>query len=316
MTALSAGSSIEWEAAQWVSRRMGDQPFDQDGFDTWLAGDPRRKALFDAMWSRVMSSTMDETLDAVVRQRRSKRTLVAGSVVAVLAVLGGYQALPAIELSLSQPQEYRAADGGMREITLEDGTRLTLAAGAEVRVRYSRHTRAVELRQGTLFAHVSHDKNRPFRIDAGAARITDLGTSFEVSSKPSFVRVTVEEGAVRFGDHRWFSRQLDLTAHQAAILANADLNRVESGSGDGVARWRSEWVEYQDAPLSQVVADLESLSPLPIRIAAGGLAQSRVTGRIRFIDPLRQINNLSILHHFSVEQRDGAVILSDRPQQK
>jgi hypothetical protein len=36
-----------------------------------------------------------------------------------------------------------------------------------------------------------------------------------------------------------------------------------------------------------------------------------VSGRIRLTDPMRQINNLSIIHNFSVEQRDGAIILTD-----
>jgi transmembrane sensor len=305
-------SSIEWEAAQWVARRMGDQPFDKDGFDAWLAGDPRRKVLFEAMWPRIMGSRMDETLDAVIRQRRrSKRSLVVSAVATALAVLGGYQALPSVELFLSRPQEYAAAGGTLREITLEDGTQLTLAGGTGIRVRYARHAREIELMRGTIFANVTHDETRPFRIDTGGARTTDLGTRFEVSSKPSFVRVTVEAGAVRFGADGWFSKQLDLTAGQAAVLSAAELGRMENVTRDGVARWRTEWVEYHDAPIGQVVADLESVSTLPIRIAPGSLVELRVSGRIRLTDPMRQINNLSIIHNFSVEQRDSAIILTD-----
>jgi transmembrane sensor len=305
-------SSIEWEAAQWVARRMGDQPFDKDGFDAWLAGDPRRQVLFEAMWPRIMGSGMDETLDAVIRQRRrSKRSLVVSAVATALAVLGGYQALPSVELFLSRPQEYAAADGILREITLEDGTQLTLAGGTGIRVRYARHAREIELMRGTIFANVTHDETRPFRIDAGGARTTDLGTRFEVSSKPSFVRVTVEAGAVQFGADGWFSKQLDLKAGQAAVLTAANLGRVENVSQDGVARWRAEWVEYHDTPITQVVADLESVATLPIRIAPGSLAALRVSGRIRLTDPMRQINNLSIIHNFSVEQRDNAIILTD-----
>ena len=305
-------SSIEWEAAQWVARRMGDQPFDKDGFDAWLAGDPRRKVLFDAMWPRIMGSGMDETLDAVIRQRRrSKRSLVVSAVATALAVLGGYQALPSVELFLSQSQSYAAADGILREVTLEDGTQLTLAGGAEVRVRYARHAREIELARGTVFANVMHDATRPFRIVAGSARITDLGTQFEVSSKPAFVRVTVESGVVRFGANGWFSNQLDLAAGEAAVLSAADLSRLDDVSRDGVARWRTEWVEYHDTPITQVVADLESVAALPIRIAPGSLADLRVSGRIRLTDPMRQINNLSIIHNFSVEQREGAIILMD-----
>lgn len=311
MAEVSEDSSNEWQAAQWVGRQMGNQPFDKDGFDAWLAGDPHRKALFDAMWQRVMGPQMDQTLGAVVRQQRSKQALVVGSVVAALVLFAGYQALPTIELFLSQPLEYAAADGTIREIRLEDGTRLTLAGGTDVRVRYARHTREVELTRGTIFADVMHDEARPFHIDAGDARIADLGTRFEVSRKPSFVRVTVEAGAVRFGTDGWFGRQVDLTARQAAVLSATDLGRIDDVTQDGVARWRTEWVEYHDAPMRQVVADLESVSPLPISIAGKNLANLRVSGRIRLTDPMRQVDNLSFIHNFSISQRGGTIILSD-----
>ena len=311
MAEVSEDSSNQWEAAQWVSRQMGDQPFDKDGFNAWLADDPRRKELFDAMWERVMGPKMDATLGAVSRRQRSKRKFMVGSVVAVFFLFVGYQALPSIALLLSTPREYTAAHGTIREIKLEDGTKLTLAGGTDVRVRYGWHTRQVELTRGTIFADVTHDEVRPFRIVSGDARIVDIGTRFEVSKKPSFIRVTVEAGAVRFGTDGWFGRQIDLTARQAAILSAATLDRIDDVSGDGVARWRTEWVEYHDAPMRQVVADLESVSPLPINIADRTLANLRVSGRIRLTDPMRQINNLSFIHNFAISQRDGAIVLSE-----
>jgi transmembrane sensor len=289
---------------------MGGEPFDREGFDAWLAGDSNRRPLFDTMWQRIMGPTMDRALGTFVQQRRSGRSLLAGSVAALVALYGGYLAWPSFELFLAQPQEYAAADRTIREVSLQDGTRLTLAGGADVQVRYTSHARQVELRRGTIFANVAHDGNRPFRIDSGSARIIDIGTRFEVSKKPSSLRVTVASGAVRFGSNGWFGKQLDLSAQQAAILSETGLKRADDVNRDGIARWRAEWVEYHDTPLRQVVADLESVSPLPIRIAGKGLADLKVTGRIRLIDPARQIDNLAIIHDFAVDRRDGAIVLS------
>ena len=311
MAALSEDSSVEWEAAQWVARRMGDEPFDKAAFDAWLVGEPRRKALYDVMWQRVMGPNMDAALDAFARQRRrSVRAGLAGGIVAVLALFVGYKAMPSVELFMAQPQEYAAADDTVREVALEDGTRLTLAGGARVRVRYGWHVREVELARGTVFADVVHDTTRPFRIDAGNARVTDLGTRFEVVKKSATIQVTVESGSVRFGANGWFGKRIDLAADQAAVLSDAGLNRVDDPGRGGIARWRAEWVEYHDAPMKQVIADLESVAPLPIRIADDSLADLRVSGRIRLSDPVRQIDNLSIIHDFTVEQRDGVIVLS------
>jgi transmembrane sensor len=289
---------------------MDDEPFDSGGFEVWLAGDPRRQPLFDTMWQRIMGPKMDEALDAYARQRRARRSLAAGSAIAVLILFGGYQAIPSVELLLTQPQDYAALDGTIRQARLADGTQLTLAGGAKIRVRYTAHDREVELMHGTIFADVAHDANRPFRIDSGKARITDVGTRFEVEQKPANLRVSVEAGAVRFGTSSWFGRHIDLTAHQAAVLNDAGLSRTDDVGADGIARWRTGWVEYRDTPMRRVIGDLESVSPLPIRIADRSLGDLRVSGRIRLIDPVKQLNNLSVIHNFSVGQANGAIVLS------
>nr|WP_255326605.1 FecR domain-containing protein [Sphingobium sp. EM0848] len=307
---MSEDSSAEWEAAQWVARQMGNEPFDMEGFNAWLAADSQHKPLFDTMWHRIMGPAMDQALNSYGTQARSRRNRLAAGAVGLLALAGGYGAWPSVELFMAQPQDYAAAGGTIRQISLEDGTRLTLAGGAVVRVRYTRRDRLVELTGGTIFADVVHDENRPFRIDTGDARITDLGTRFEVSSKASSVRVTVESGAVRLGAKSWFGKRIDLFADQAGIMAGAEPRRTTDVSRDSIARWRNEWVEYRDAPLSQVVGDLESVSPLPIRIADRTLANLRVSGRIRLTDPLRQVDNLSFIHHFTVQRGEDAVILS------
>lgn len=292
---------------------MDAESFDKAGFDAWLAGDPRREPLFDAMWRHVMGAEMDGALRAYGRRRQSRGRLAAGAAACALLLLGGYQARPAIELFLAAPQGYAAADGAIRQVRLADGTRLTLAGGAAVAVRYTRHERQVTLTRGTIFADVRRDEDRPFRVEAGNGAVTVLGTRFEVAMKPAMVRVTVEHGLVRFGRDRWFSTPLELGADQAASLTAAGLNRdADRAPHRGTARWRTEWAEYENAPLSQVVADLESVSPLPIVIADGGLAARRVSGRIRLIEPLRQIENLSVIHGFSAHHEEDSIVLSSQ----
>lgn len=289
---------------------MGDEPFDEVAFDTWLAGDPRRRSAFDAMWRRVMGPEIDAASRAYERRRSSKRTLLASCMAILLIGVGGYRAIPLVELRLAPPQEYAVADGKVRDITLEDGTQLTLAGGADVKVRYTRHDRVLELAHGTIFADVAHDERRPFRVDTGDARILVLGTSFEVLSKPGNVRVTVASGAVQFGRNDWFSKPITLDLKQVAVLDQTGLNRIANVNPDSIAPWRREWMEYKGAPLLQVIADLQTLSPQPIRIADESLANRPVSGRIRLTDPIGQIENLSIIHEFKVRHEDDALVIT------
>lgn len=308
-TRLSERDAIKWEAAHWVERHTADEPFDDPAFHAWLAGDPRRRPAFDAMWRRTMGPDMDETLRKATRRLSINRATVASGL-ALLVLAGGHKALPAVELQLAEPEIYTAAPGKVREVRLSDGTELTLAGGADVEVRYTRHRRVVELTRGLLFADVAQDPRRPFRVDAGNARIVDIGTSFEVLRRRDSVRVTVASGVVKMRRKHWFHKPVSLTATQAAVLDDDGLTKVADVGLENVAPWRSEWVEYKGAPLSQVIADLQSLSPLLIRIADTNLASRPVSGRIRLTDPIGQLRNLSITHGFEVRQETGALVIA------
>lgn len=307
---MSESSSIKWEAAEWVERRMGDEPFDEAAFETWLKGDPGRGPVFDAMWRRIMGSDMEAALNAYAKRGVSRQAWAAGGVVALLAIVGGYKSLPLIEMALAQPQSYAVADAQLRTVTLADGTRLTLAGGASITVRLTSRERVVELAQGTIFADVAHDEERPFRVETGDAHIVDVGTSFEVTSKPANVHVTVASGIVRFGRNGWFNKQLDLSASQAATLDETGLNRVADVDPDAVANWRRGWAEYKGAPLRRVIADLQTLSPLPIVIADDRLANKPLSGRIRLTDAAGQIQNLAIIYGFNVRRTDDALVIT------
>lgn len=310
MAPLSEGESLEWEAAQWVARRMGDQPFDEAQFASWAAADPRRQFIFDTMWQRMALPCVDQARSAFAQQRRQKHSLVAGCLGTLLLALGAYQFVPSVELFMTPAQEFAVADGEVRPVELPDGSRLTLAGNARIQVRYTRHGREVELVQGTIFADVARDEHRPFHIKAGDGQVTVLGTRFEVSMKPDSTRVSVESGVVRFGPSGWFKTPIVLQADQGGILSGSEMQRVEHGGHHKVARWRSEWAEYQDVALQQIVTDLDAASPVPIIIANKEVARLKVSGRIRLIDPVKQLHNLAVIHNFSVDQRDDAIILS------
>lgn len=256
-----------------------------------------------------MGPDTQAALSGYERRRAPKRALVA-SLSVLLVLAASYKAAPFVELGLARPQEYSAAEGAVRTVRLPDGTRLALAGGAGVRVRYTSHHRAIELMRGTIFADVVHDAKRPFRIDAGNGRVSNIGTSFEVMSNPANVRVSVASGTVRFGGSGWFDTPITLNARQAALLDKAGVSRLPDVEPDHVAAWRNEWVEYRGAPLWQVVSDLQSLSPLPIRIADQALADKPVSGRMRLTDPLGQLERLAVIHAFHLTRTDDALVLT------
>lgn len=290
---------------------MDDGPFDEDAFATWMARDPRHQTAFDTMWRRIMGPEMGSALNDYGRRNATRRSALASATAILLVIAGGYKAMPFVELQMAEPREFAAADGTVREISLDDGTRLTLGGGSHVKVRYTGHDRVIELTQGAVFANVAHDADRPFRIRTGNADIVDVGTSFEVVSKPSNVRVTVAEGIVRFARTGWLSKPIRLNANEAAVLDQAGLSRLANVASGDVSPWRGEWVEYRGEPLRKVIADLQSLSPMPIEIANEHLGNQPVSGRIRLTDPIGQLENLSVIQSFRINKTRNSLVLTN-----
>lgn len=257
-----------------------------------------------------MGPEVDEAVRHYRKGEKTRRIAAGVSVPLLLAVVGGYSILPLIELRTAQPEIYASANGKIREVTLSDGTRLTLANDTKVEVRYTRHDRVVALPHGAIFADVAHDPKRPFRIDTGDARIVDIGTGFEVVHRLGQTRVAVAFGVVQFGRNGWLNSTLTLNAQQIATLDETGLRRLPDAKRDDIARWRAEWVEYKGAPLREVVADLQPLSPLPIEIGDDRTGDKPVSGRIRLTDPVSQLENLAITHNFVVRRTADTLVLT------
>src|SRR3546814_9440141 len=89
-----------------------------------------------------------------------------------------------------------AATAKIENLQLQDGSKVQLDLGASLTVRLSPDKRDIELRQGRVMFRVAHDASRPFIVDAGAGRITALGTQFQVQREGEAVSVMLLEGSV------------------------------------------------------------------------------------------------------------------------
>src|SRR3546814_3976774 len=115
---------------------------------------------------------------------------------------------------------------------MQDGSKVQLDLGASLTVRLSPDKRDIELRQGRVMFRVAHDASRPFIVDAGAGRITALGTQFQVQREGEAVSVILLEGSLgidsaREGDAR---RLLRLVPGQRASYAPTDRKRPRLNS--------------------------------------------------------------------------------------
>src|SRR5688572_27549880 len=156
--------------------------------------------------------------------------------------------------------EMRTGVGEQRTIDLSDGSQVVLGAASTLRLAegFGTSTREVFL-EGQAFLRVRHDATRPFVVNAGGTRATDLGTAFEVRAYPDeAVRVAVTEGVVEV--------RSDVGARDSAVLHPGDVAEVPT-SGETVVRrqvdverllgWTRGELIFDDAELSEVARELE-----------------------------------------------------------
>ncbi len=153
---------------------------------------------WDRLSARIGGNLLDN--DASPVQKDAGRTIRLGyvyGIAAAVVLLIGIYTLIRLTVMRPEPVEWMATTGIVRD-TLPDGSAVILHAGSTLIFpeKFEDDRRAVNLKGEAFFA-VEPEKERPFVIDAGRARIRVLGTSFLVQAyegRP--VQVTVKEGRV------------------------------------------------------------------------------------------------------------------------
>lgn len=269
----------------------------RQALEQWRSGPPEQRAALQAA-ERLWHATDGRWLQAEVpaparhdprRARRNTLGLLGVGGLAGLLWAGGrwYGQQPVYELALQTVQ------GQQRDQSLPDGSEISLAAQARVRITLYRDRREVRLLQGTLRLRVAQDADRPFTVVTDWGRVRVLGTVFSVSAGQDQMRVEVAEGRVAVwpahGDGAAAGPAdeppVTLTLGQAIEADRHGLGPLSQVPADSVGAWRKGWLVFHDLPLDRVLAQWNDYLQRPWRLGSHPrLRQLRLTGSF----PLRQ----------------------------
>lgn len=175
-----------------------------------------------------------------------------------------------------------------RRLALADGSQVTLSGKSGVAVHFAQGSRRVVLDHGQVFFEVAHDSARPFTVVAGGAEIRVTGTKFDVRKVGDDVRVSVLEGRVELRQRGLLPilapalPERVLTAGLRAELApRATHFTPDTRSPVPAGDWRSGRLYYNEAPLSDILADLQRYSATPVRIDDPAVARMKLTTSFR-----------------------------------
>lgn len=201
-----------------------------------------------------------------------------------------------------RPRIYTTADGQRADVHLMDGTRVRIAPGSRLRVAsdFGRERRDVYL-DGEAYFEVAHDARRPFTVYAGNASARDLGTAFAVRAFPEdgAVQVAVRAGVVAL------SGVGRLAAGDVGRLGADGRASVEHGVDvDEVLAWTTGRLDFSDAPLRRVLADVHRWYGVDVGLSDTAFAELPFTGTLSDLTPSDAVALVAATLGMRVE-RDG-----------
>ncbi len=328
------------DAAALLAARLSDPtgPHDVELLDEWLDRDEAHRIAWDRTQRALflIDHGQDDDLLADLRQAAREalpsrrqywpRWAAAAAVVVALAVSGAYMTLDRdgpvarqVAAASARSPIYRTAKGEVRDVTLPDGSKVTLDTDSAIQVAFVDRRRDLSLLRGRAFFAVHHDKSRPFAVHAGGHEVIAVGTKFDVRLDPGRLRVVLVEGRVSVSAGPGDTAPIYLEAGQQLSALDGELPVVSSTAVEGAADWRDHMATFQDTPLSDVAAELNRYSSDQLVVHDPRLARLRVTGVFRTGDLARFGRTLELVYPVRVVRNgpdEWEIVSADAPAKK
>jgi transmembrane sensor len=297
-SALPSHAAMQ-RAAEWFALLRSGEATEQDraAWQAWLAqtSDHRQAwAYAEAISKRFapMQATDSrraaaDALTQVQQARSGRRRLVRGILgLAGTGILGwaSWRHSPLPEMALAWSADYHTATDEVRDIVLEDGTRIWLNTASALNTDYQPALRRVQLLAGEMLIDTGRDA-RPFVADTRHGRLRALGTRFTVRLDGDTTLLAVYHGAVEVrtvqGSVRVLNSgsQVRFSAGQIFTPAAADPAREA---------WTGGVLLAEDIPLKELVAELGRYHRGHLGVAPE-VAELRVLGGYPLRDPERAL---------------------------
>ena len=311
------GDEVESQAAAWAiicaERTLTTQ--EQQQFDRWIGASSRHLGAWvraQAIWAdvdRVVAIDQPSRAEAVEPRRTLHWRRYAMAASFVVAMISGVTAYDRLEGRVS------TARGEVREIALEDGSRLMLNSDSVVQIRFDGDQRRVILRRGEASFDVAHDSARPFLVTADDVTVRAVGTRFAVDMADDDVEVTVEEGVVAVTEPGSSAPARLLRRNQQFVAAPTGVRRAALDDGE-IGRqlaWRRRQLVFNGESLGRAAEQVNRYSDVRVTIDDPTLARAEFIGVFRMGDGRAFAHAAAQAFNGQVIARDDGLHLQRRP---
>jgi len=300
-----SGEEAESQAAAWAvlcaERPLTEQ--EQQRLDQWLTLSSRNLGAYvraQAIWTDVdRVAALDETSRSEPAPARAPRRWRGFAMAASLAaaLIGGGVAHDRLAARVTTGRDE------VRELVLDDGSRVVLNGNSSLQVRYNGAERRILLRRGEASFAVAHDSTRPFLVTADDVTVRAVGTRFSVGMEDDDVAVTVEEGVVAVAEDRAAEAPVLIRRNEQFVAAPTGQRRavLEGTEVERRLAWRRGLLVFSGDSLGRAAREVNRYSSLPVIIDDPRLARAEFVGVFR-------IGDGRAFAHAAAQAFNGAVV--------
>lgn len=289
-------STLEAEAARWAAALDAKADETPEGLDAWLAQNPRHAgALLRAQATlalftpplQLVPEAEPETPPSLSQRAigwlaRHRMRVASGGALIAAGIAGVLLYAPGAD-------RYATGTGEMRQVTLAEGSSLSLDTQTSLKVEMESDARVVKLAEGRTLLRVRHDATRPFRVKAGAITITDIGTVFQVIRRGDAVTVLVSEGMVEItapgGKLRLGAGQVASFDGKANLGGLPEAQTVSAAAIERATAWTNGRIELDGERLDAAIDEMNRHNQLKITLTDPALGGEKLYGAFRLDDP-------------------------------
>lgn len=319
---------IRVQAALWVTDLHG--PGRDAALEArvrrWIAEDPRHAAAFELAteaWQRsgnlpgYLPKNPSHSVAGQSRPKMSGRALAGMALLAAVFISAAY---------LLRDGTLATGPAEQRTVELSDGTRVSLNANSRVVVQYDDRVRKVTLTSGEALFNVTKHQPRPFVVVIGDRKVIAVGTSFVVRREEpagSAFAVTLVEGRVAIEPISWPDELPSNTVMGLNLLNPGERLRFadtatevrDSPSIDKVTAWQRGQLIFDDASLSEAVAEFNRYGSHKMAIDDPVVGKLRVGGVFRIGDPSSFAQAMANAYHLRIVNRGNTIVLTAEPSE-
>lgn len=205
--------------------------------------------------------------------------------------------------------DVRTQAGEIREVTLEDGSRLQLNGATAMDWNADADgQRRVRLYRGQVDFQVAADAVHPFVIEAGEARIRVTGTRFDVNLLGDQVLLAVSEGHVQVSDADGRERAVQ-AGEQIAWLAGR-LQLPQPLDAARALAWQRGRLVFRDRPLPEVFEELQRQQTQQVLFLDAASRELKVTGVFALNDPHAVLRAIETALPVKLTRLPGVLLVS------